>query len=348
MQLTRSKVLQSGAKLLRNSPLILSLLMSVGCDSPPPPPINYDGLVTLPEPDVTPPQEDQDVSMVDRGPVTQEDMNPPPIDMEVPEDMSPPRDMNPSNPLDGDIPMGDPCDPRLRAVACDPGFSCIPVPGGRVNQGRCVEGDGCALTGVSGCPEDLPYCHLRGRATECTQPGELGLGEACLDEFNRSLPCAEGLVCNFSICVPPCDPTGDIDAQCGQGKSCVDLTDQLGQIGGFCGPVAACDYFSGGGCTPEQQCEFAVRADDQEIVYFCTNQGNAEEGEACSLSGAGADACAQGLICISSPEGDYHCKRVCDTGAYQGPCPDGQSCREILSQGGGVYIRSLGICVINP
>ena len=71
---------------------------------------------------------------------------------------------------DGELPMdGDRCDPRLRAAACDPGFVCLPVPGGRIYQGRCVEGDGCAITGDSGCPEDQPYCHLRGLSTECTQ-----------------------------------------------------------------------------------------------------------------------------------------------------------------------------------
>jgi hypothetical protein len=53
------------------------------------------------------------------------------------------------------------------------------------------------------------------------------------------------------------------------------------------------------------------------------------------------------LICIGPPDADSYCKRLCDTGAYQAPCPENQSCREILSQGAGFTIRSIGLCVTN-
>ena len=183
----------------------------------------------------------------------------------------------------------------------------------------------------------------------CTQPSVRGRGEVCLDEFNRALPCAEGLVCNFSVCVPPCDPTQNAGEQCGRGEECVDLTDQLEQVGGFCGAIATCDLFTNLGCEANQQCNFAVRPDDQKIVYFCSAQGSVAEGEPCQVQqGQGAGDCGPGLICIASPEGSNYCKRLCDTGAYQAPCPDGQSCREVLSQGGGRFIRTIGLCIVNP
>lgn len=324
----------------------LSAFLVIACEDPVAGPIALDGLLSTDSLDEAPPRL-PDVSMERPDQSAQQE------DMQVvdesppPEDLSPPIDMEPMLVADGEVPMGDPCDPRLRAPACEPGFSCLPVPGGRVNQGRCVEGDGCSLTGISGCPDQTPYCHLRGRGTECTTPSMRGRGEVCLDEFNRALPCAEGLVCNFSVCVPPCDPTQDPDMQCGAGRACVDLTDQLGSNGGFCGAIGACDLFTNQGCEASQQCNFAVRTDDQELVYFCTTAGSKQEGELCQRGTQAQNDCASGLVCIGSPEGDSYCKRVCDTGGYQGPCPENQSCREILSQGGGVFLRSLGICVIN-
>lgn len=324
----------------------LFALSTLACESAVAPPISLDGLVSADSLDQAPPP------IPDMSP-TPADRSPSPEDMRIrdqappPEDVSPPVDMEEERLPDGSPPMGDPCDPRLRAPACEPGFSCLPIPGGRVNQGRCVESDLCSLTGESGCPEDAPYCHLRGRGTECTQPSTRGQGEVCLDEFNRALPCAAGLVCNFSVCVPPCDPTLDPEEQCGQGRACVDLTAELGQPGGFCGAIGACDLFTNEGCEPGQQCNFAVRADDQELVYFCNEAGSQAEGEPCQRSAQVQSDCGPGLICIGSPEGDSYCKRLCDTGAYQAPCPENQSCREILNQGGGFNVRSIGLCVVN-
>ena len=326
--------------------LSVCAMLFMGCEDVVTAPISIDGLVVMNEPDRGPPAEiDQEIREIDRMPQP-EDMRV--VDMERAPDMMLIEDMSPELLPDGEVPMGDRCDPRLRAPACEPGFVCLPVPGGRINQGRCVAGDGCMMTGESGCPEDQPYCHLRGRSTECTQPSTRGLGEVCLDDFNRSLPCAAGLVCNFSTCVPPCDPTQSSDEQCGSGRECVDLTDQLGHVGGFCGAVASCDLFTNQGCEANQQCSFAVRADDQALVYFCTEAGTVGEGEPClSGQGQGPGDCEAGLLCIASPEGSSYCKRLCDTGAYQAPCPDGQSCREILSQGGGQFVRTIGLCVIN-
>ena len=50
-------------------------------------------------------------------------------------DMALPEDMEVIDAPDGELPLdGDRCDPRLRATACDPGFSCLRIPGGRVHQ----------------------------------------------------------------------------------------------------------------------------------------------------------------------------------------------------------------------
>lgn len=329
--------------LLSSVLLTLSMLCGIGCEEAPPPPVSLDGLVNMMEPDIAPPLDQMMVTIeMDRSlPARDQMMDMEVLDMEM-------LDMESMEGPDGGVPMGDRCDPRLRATACDPGFVCLPVPGTRVFQGRCVPSEDCSIIGESGCPDDAPYCHLRGRATECTQPSTRSRGEVCLDEFNRSLPCAEGLVCNFSICVEPCDPNGDIDAQCGNNRQCVDLTNQLNQPGGFCGAVGSCDLFTNEGCEAGQQCQFAVRPDDQQTVYFCTAEGQLNEGDECPLNGTAADGCSNGLMCINSPEGSAYCKRVCDTGAYQGPCPEGYSCREVLNQGGGFYIRGLGLCIINP
>lgn len=307
-------------------------------------PVNLDGLSVLEDPDQNV-ISDQMLDMPMQDMMIQDQMQ---VDDQM-LDMALPEDMEVIDAPDGELPLdGDRCDPRLRATACDPGFSCLPIPGGRVHQGRCVEGDACSIVGESNCPETEPYCHLRGGATECTQASQRMRGETCLDEFNRALPCAEGLVCNYSICVPSCDPTLASDEQCGLNRQCVNISENLNQNAGFCGAIGACDLFTNEGCDAGQQCTFAVRPDDQELVYFCTAEGQVQEGESCQLNGSGPQACGLGLICIGSVEGNPTCKRVCDTGAYQGPCPDGSSCREILSQGGGYYIRGIGLCVINP
>ena len=324
--------------------LAIYFILIMGCETASLPPVSLDGLVALEEDQAPPVQEMMsDIGRpVDRPPPQDlGDVDPQVQDMQI-------LDMEIDDGPDGEVPMGDRCDPRLRAPACDPGFVCLPVPGSRVYQGRCVPSDDCSIIGESGCPEDNPYCHLRGRATECTQASTRGLGDVCLDEYNRSLPCAEGLVCNFSVCVEPCDPQSTSDEQCGNNRQCVDLSNQLNQNGGFCGAIGSCDLFTNQGCEAGKQCNFAVRADDQKTVYFCSAEGQLSEGDQCSLSGTGADGCGPGLFCINSPEGSAYCKRVCDTGGYQGPCPDGYSCREVLSQGGGFFIRGLGLCVTNP
>ena len=306
-------------------------------------PINLDGLSVIEDPDQNT-VSNQIIDMAVRDMRVQDQM----LAVDQMLDMAE-LDMEVINAPDGELPLeGNRCDPRLRAVACDPGFTCLPIPGGRIHQGRCVEGDGCSLVGENSCPDTEPYCHLRGGSTECTQASQRMRGESCLDEFNRALPCAEGLVCNYSVCVPPCDPSLSADEQCGINRQCINISETLDQNAGLCGAIGACNLFNNEGCDATQQCTFAVRPDDQELVYFCTEGGQVSEGEACQLDGSGPNGCSVGLICIGSVEGNPTCKRVCDTGAYQAPCPDGSSCREILSQGGGYFVRGIGLCVINP
>ena len=321
---------------------ILLGFLFLGCTEAPTQPISLDGLVMIEELDMST-AVDQMVDTQDMAAVVDQML----VDQMVVDQMI--SDMELMDAPDGDLPIdGDRCDPRLRSIACDSGFVCIQTPGGRVHQGRCVEGDGCSIVGDSGCPENEAYCHLRGLSTECTQASNRMLGEVCLDEFNRALPCAEGLVCNFSICVEACDPSVPVDEQCSNNRRCVDLSEPLEHSAGFCGPIGSCNLFTNEGCDGDQQCNFAVRPDDNQLVLFCSTAGSLGDGEQCMIGESGAGGCSSGLVCIGSPEGFATCKRVCDTGSYEGPCPDGQSCREILSQGGGSYIRGLGLCVINP
>ena len=308
-----------------------------------------EGLDRLEGPEMSPdpieePSEDQGVTAatLDRG-------APPVVDPPMVEDMAieAVEDQEMTRSFDGDIPEGPRCDPRLRAASCEAGYACLPVPGGGTHEGRCVQGDDCSLIGESGCPEATPYCHLSGRSTQCTSPGILQEGEICLDEFNRVLPCAEGLVCNFSVCTPPCDPAQP-DMQCGEYRRCIDLSDSLGTPQGFCAPRGVCDLFTQDGCDADEACQFAFQADTQELIYFCVQRGMRGEGEECAIGQGGQTDCAPGFTCIGPGGTSPTCRRLCDTGSYVAPCPEYQSCREILGQSAQSIVRGVGLCILNP
>lgn len=251
-------------------------------------------------------------------------------------------------PILGGTPMDLSCDPRLRAQSCEAGSTCQPIPGGEVYQGQCVLGDGCDPVLQTGCPPEAPLCHLDGRATRCVQALEppLGEGSSCLTEDNRTLPCGEGLVCNFSFCAPVCDPSVAENA-CLDGRPCLDLTERVGQAVGYCGFLGLCDPFTGTGCAAQESCHFATRPDDLQISTFCVAEGFAQVGEICLENGVGSEGCASGLICIPSGNGTATCRQICDTGSYLAACPSNQSCREILSRGPNLPIRGIGLCVVN-
>jgi len=275
------------------------------------------------------------------------DQGPPPLLDQGPQAGAAAQGGAPSGGAPPDEPVS--CDPRLRAQSCEVGSSCWPLPGGRAYEGECVAGDDCELLSQTGCPSERPLCQLDGRATRCVEPMEPPLTEGmpCLTEDNRALPCAEGLICNLSVCVPSCDPSAP-ESGCLEERRCVDLSERLGRPVGYCGFLGLCDPFTGLGCEPQQSCRFALRPDDQRLVTFCAAEGLAGEGEACVEGAEGAQACATGLICIGSGSGATSCRRTCDTGAYTAPCPLGQACRELLSLGPNLPIRGIGLCVTNP
>lgn len=277
---------------------------------------------------------EMDMRVIDMAPPAM-DMAPPEMDMAV-VDMGPRPDVGP---LDGD-----PCDPRLRSTACAPGKFCQHIPGQPEQFGACQEGDGC-LIGGDDCPAETPYCHLRGAATVCTAAGELAEGEDCVDDPLQPRPCAEGLVCNFSVCQKPCTPGGDL-AQCPNDGRCADISERTGVPGsGLCAP-RGCDWFTGTGCNAGQKCNYAIRGDGAIVGSCFPEHGQNQLGSQCGLDELGGDNCAQGLICIGPPDGERVCRVMCDIGHYEAPCPERYTCREALQTQNG-QVRGYGFCFIN-
>ncbi len=248
---------------------------------------------------------------------------------------------------DADLP-GDSCDPRLRAQACGPGFFCGHVMGFGPHIGRCEPGEGCALN--QPCPDPLnSYCHLMGNATLCTAPSEREAGEPCVDNEGRPQSCAPGLVCNFSVCQAPCDP-GVVDPGCPDEGRCAEISERLGQAAGLCA-ARGCNWYSGEGCGAGQKCSYAIRSDPNggySFVGSCTpDQGQNPEGSPCQFFDEGGHNCAVGLHCVAPPNMEQICRRLCDTGAYEAPCPLGSTCMESLHTHNGP-VRGFGICGLNP
>ena len=265
---------------------------------------------------------------------------------------------------------GSPCDPRLRASACDPGFFCVHVPFQRSNVGRCQAGDGCRLGVAEDCPAERPYCHLRGGSTICTEVGDLRAGQDCVDEWGVPRPCAEGLACNNSVCQPFCDPA-DEESGCPDEGRCIDLEPAVGVSSGLCGP-RNCNWFTGDGCDEGEKCRYAFRGDgtlvgsctalsgrcgDSANARACVHDNECPDGVECTGQGGGnpegspcsvgnRDNCAQGLVCIAPPGREPSCKALCDTGGYEAPCSGMRACEERLATQVG-QVRGYGLCVTN-
>ena len=287
----------------------------------------------------------------DMSPVRDAEPDAAPIrDARVPPDVRVPVDegMRPDvGPLDGA-----PCDPRLNARACDPGFFCVHVPQQRPNVGRCQEGDGCR-PGVDGdCPPERPYCHLKGGATVCTEVGAIGRGLDCVSDQDIPQPCEAGLVCNNSVCQVPCTPGEEND--CPDEGRCADISDRTGVDSGLCGP-RNCNWFTGEGCEANQKCSYSIRSDGV-LVGSCTLLSGAGNGNGAPCEtgtdrdGDGTrdagDNCAQGLYCVGPPGRERFCRLLCDTGQYEAPCPGTMACEERLATSSGA-VRGYGLCVTN-
>ena len=245
-----------------------------------------------------------------------------------------------------DIPADGPqCDPRLRARACDPGWFCYPLPDGGGYRGRCQQGDSCIVGTNEGCPQDRPYCHLQGGATFCTAAGDLKVGQDCVAESGVPQPCEEGLVCNYSICQQPCTVGAD-DTQCPDEGRCVSLQESTGTDGGLCGP-RNCNWFTGDVCEAGQKCNYTIRQDGK-LVGSCSELMGDGLGvdERCENLPTGGDNCAQGLACIAPPNGVGVCRILCDTGAFERPCPPNFTCSEQLFTRQGA-VRGYGLCKVN-
>jgi len=269
------------------------------------------------------------------------DAAPAPVDAGPLVDAGPPLPDADVGPLDGPS-----CDPRLNAAACAPGSFCVRVPGAREYVGACQAGDQCVPGDPATCPDPArPHCALRGAATFCTAPGALEEGDPCINAQGIPQPCAEGLLCNNSVCQRRCDPGAAMSA-CDENWRCEDISAAVGVNVGFCQPPR-CDWFTSRGCEAGQKCSYTVRNDGQ-IVGSCTplaGAGNSESAP-CDVNPGGGDNCAPGLVCTGPPDRQRFCRRLCDTGGYQAPCPERFRCTEALATQNG-RIRSLGICITN-
>lgn len=234
------------------------------------------------------------------------------------------------------------CDPRQAAAACPPGQFCRAIAGGEAYEGRCEPGDACT-PGGGDCPAERPYCHLLGGATVCTIPGDLQAGERCVGDDGVPSPCAEGLVCNYSVCTPACDPSAPV---CPQTDRCDAISDAVGVPLGLCN-APACDFLRNEGCEADQKCTYAIRADGRIVGSCRARIGEAADGEPCQLSPDGGDDCAPGLLCVGTQGGAMACRTLCDTGAYRAPCPANQACVEALASNAG-RVRGIGLCIESP
>ena len=230
------------------------------------------------------------------------------------------------------------CDPRLQANACEEGFFCRPS---SEFEGTCVQGSGCELSDSADCNDpNRPQCSLIGRATLCGPAGAGVSGDDCTGSVNGSVPCAEGYLCNGSICQAICDPSTGI---CEDQSRCADITDRLGQTVGLC-VERNCNIYSGAGCGANEVCRFAVATDGATVGTCRPSPVLARViGERC-VYGVDDD-CQQGLACVQAMSGDV-CRQTCDSGGYQVQCPQNEVCIEALENTAGV-IRGVGLCVTN-
>ena len=237
------------------------------------------------------------------------------------------------------IAMGPPCDPRLRAGACEQGFYCL---GSSEFEGTCEPGVACDALTNDGCsPPEGNYCHLVGRTTLCTEAGDGIAGDDCENSTQSGEPCADGFLCNGSICVEVCDPQDQSD--CDNGGRCADITASLGQPLGLC-VERNCNIYTGRGCSANQFCRFAI-ATDGNNVGSCRALPSAPKtvGEAC-VYGVDDD-CEIGASCVRAPNGNV-CRALRDSGGYEITCPDSQACTEAIRNSAG-NIRGIGVCVPN-
>ena len=246
---------------------------------------------------------------------------------------------------DAAAPRGAECDPRLRAAGCAPGAYCRQIPNRPEYEGHCEPGDGCGLAVGADCPDPArPYCHLRGGGTFCVAPGALREGDSCVDEGGEPQPCGEGLVCNYSVCVQACDVRA-VDSPCPAGWRCADISEAVAAPAGLCSPPA-CDFYTGEGCEAGEKCYYSIRNDGQIVGSCRAMRGDDAMGEACDVFQEGGDSCDHGLVCIGPRGAQWFCRVLCDTGAYQAPCPGNMTCREALQTAYGT-VRGIGICYTN-
>lgn len=230
------------------------------------------------------------------------------------------------------------CDPRQMSNACDEGFYCRPSSD---FEGTCIQGDGCDLTTNAGCDDpNKPQCSLIGRATLCVPSGTGITGDDCIGGPNGVIPCAEGYLCNGSVCQQACNPMNET---CDDESRCADVSDALGQSTGLC-VERNCNIYTGRGCAGTEMCRFAV-ATDGMTVGTCRPAPVPPRavGEPCTYGVD--DDCEQGLACVQAMNGDV-CRQLCDSGGYQITCPDNEVCIEALQNAAGT-IRGVGLCVTN-
>ncbi len=157
-------------------------------------------------------------------------------------------------------------------------------------------------------------------------------------------PCRDGLVCNNDVCQTPCAVGGPAD-QCPDDGRCADASAALGVEAGLCAPLG-CNFFTGDGCAEAgTKCTFGLR-NTTVVVGACTpDLGRVAEGEVCTEEAVGHD-CDVGLHCIGPLGGEGRCRRLCDIGGYEAPCPEGYRCTQAIATPRGP-VNTYGLCIRN-
>jgi len=202
----------------------------------------------------------------------------------------------------------------------------------------CLDGYSC-LAELCIADHSLGEGEPCGQTRQCSQELTCPVGDAacrrsCTTYFDSGADCAAGQAC-FPIFDAPaeleaqaaCLPSSCAsDSDCDQGGVCVLVDEAIGHC------YTACSYAIEGGSYQDDSeqgtCHPAGPADHQRMVLWEAGQRNA--GVPCNVV---EEPCAEGLVCLTTPEGDEVCHALCDSQAAAENGCHGKTCVDGDAQG---------------